>query len=156
MASQIIDWTFCRSSRTEVFLNILQNSQENICAGAYFFFLIAGWRSANLLERDCGIFIFLWIMQKFKEHLLCKTPSNGCFCLPIYEITSTKKNGMAFFKIRLVSLIFSSQFLFITSKLNLGIINCFFIFMRDKNINYSLESTLMLRNFSLFFSVCRE
>ena len=47
----------------KVFLEILQNSQENTCARVSF--LIKLQASATLLKRDSDTVVFLWIFQNF-------------------------------------------------------------------------------------------
>ena len=52
----------------KVFLEILQNSQENTCARVSF-----------LIKLGPGTGVFLWILQNFKKHLFCRTLRDGFF-----------------------------------------------------------------------------
>ena len=49
-----------------MFLQILQNSQENTCI--------------RLLKRNSGTGIFLWILRNFWEKLFYGKPLGDCFC----------------------------------------------------------------------------
>ena len=51
----------------QVFLKIVQNSQENICARVSFFNKVAGLRPE---KRDFDTGVFLWVLQKFKNAFL--------------------------------------------------------------------------------------
>ena len=57
-----------RCSIKKTFCTILQNSQENTCAGVLFL--------KERFQHRC----FLWIYQHFAKHLLLKTPPGNCFC----------------------------------------------------------------------------
>ena len=54
------------SAMKKVFLNILQNLQENS------FFIDAVWRYTTILKKG---------NRNFQEYLFCETPANGCFCI---------------------------------------------------------------------------
>ena len=54
-----------RCSIKRVFLDILQNSQENTCARGLFFIKVAGL-SLQLYEKsNSGTGVFMWILQNF-------------------------------------------------------------------------------------------
>ena len=48
----------------KLFLEVLQNSQENNCARVSFLIKLQAW----------GTFIFLWILRNFSEHFFYRTP----------------------------------------------------------------------------------
>ena len=60
----------------KVFLNIMQNSQENNCAGASAFNKVSDFRPATVLKkRDSGVGVFLWLLKKvFKNTFFVRTP----------------------------------------------------------------------------------
>ena len=70
-----------------MFLEILQNSQENTCPRVSFLIKLQAWVSflvklpATLLKKNSGAGIFLWILWNFSEHLFYRTPLNDCFCV---------------------------------------------------------------------------
>ena len=51
-----------------MFLKILQNSQQNICARVPF------------LKRDSGADVFLSNLRNFQEQLFLQNTSDDCFC----------------------------------------------------------------------------
>ena len=61
----------------KVFLEISQNSKENTCARASFLIKLQV-APANLLKRDSGTGIFVWILRNFKEYLFHRRPDD-CF-----------------------------------------------------------------------------
>ena len=63
----------------EVFLKILQNSQENTCARVLFNKL--HWK------RDYGTGVFLWILRNYKQHPLTEHLLTAAFV----NITKTQK-----------------------------------------------------------------
>ena len=65
------------SVRKKVFLEILQNSQENTCARGSFLIKLQAW-ACNFIS---GTGVFLWILRNFKQHLFYRTPPGDCFCL---------------------------------------------------------------------------
>ena len=65
-----------RCSVKNVVLEISQNSQENTSASV-FFDEVAGLRPTNLLKRDSGMGVFLWILSNFLERLVYRTPLVG-------------------------------------------------------------------------------
>ena len=58
-----------------MFLKLLQNSQENNFARVTFLIkLQASPQACNFIKKDTGKSVFLWILQKFQEHLFYRTP----------------------------------------------------------------------------------
>ena len=51
-------------SAKQVFLKILQNSQESTCVGVS----LRTFKSAILSKRDSNANVFLWILRNFEEH----------------------------------------------------------------------------------------
>ena len=74
-----------RSSIKKVFLEILQNSQENACARVSFLIKLqaSGFRPATLLKKRFWHRCFLWILRNFLEHLFSKNTSGGCIYIYI-------------------------------------------------------------------------
>ena len=64
----------------KVFLETLQNSQENTCT-SLFFKKVAGLRPATLLKKESGTGVSLWIVQNFLEHLFYRTTLDDCFSI---------------------------------------------------------------------------
>ena len=61
----VMFWTV-RCSVKKVFLEILQNSQENICVRVSFLMKIQAYEACNFIkERDTVTGVFLWIFQNF-------------------------------------------------------------------------------------------
>ena len=58
-----------RCSIEKMFLNILQNSQENTCARVSFLIKLETSGLQLYWKRDSGTGIFLWILQNFWEQL---------------------------------------------------------------------------------------
>ena len=56
--SEVVAW---KSSMKREFLNIPQNSQENICAGFSFCNKTAGWQSVTSLNTESCTCAFLWV-----------------------------------------------------------------------------------------------
>ena len=84
-----------RSSRSEMFLKIWQNLQENTCARVSFLIKLraSGLRSATLLKRDSSRVSFCKLCEIFKntfftEHL--RTITSGIGNLYLNEITLKK------------------------------------------------------------------
>ena len=82
-ASEAVAW---RCSVKKVFLEILQNSQENTCArvsfliklqvsGCNFISLQLYWKKRLWLWPG----VFLWVLRNFKEHLFLHNTFGGCF-----------------------------------------------------------------------------
>ena len=49
----------------KVFLQILQNSQENTCVKVSFLIKLLAWGLQFYLKRDSGAVVFLWILRIF-------------------------------------------------------------------------------------------
>ena len=84
-----------RSSRSEMFLKIWQNLQENTCARVSFLIKLraSGLRSATLLKRDSSRVSFCKLCEIFKnkfftEHL--RTITSGIGNLYLNEMTLKK------------------------------------------------------------------
>ena len=76
-----------RSSRPEVFLIILQNSQENTCAWVSFLIKLQASPCNFIKKRDSGTGVFLWIFWNFSDHFFLKNTSGGCICLVTVGLT---------------------------------------------------------------------
>ena len=61
-----------------VFLEILQNSQENTCTRISFN-KVAGWGLQLYEKRGSSTDVFPWILRNFCEHLFYRTPLGNCF-----------------------------------------------------------------------------
>ena len=78
------------SVRKKVFLEILQNSQENTCARGSFLITLQAW-SCNFIS---GTGVLLWILRNFKQHIFYRTPPGDCFCL-IENVLHSPENETA-------------------------------------------------------------
>ena len=65
-----------RCSIKKLFLEILQNSQENTCAMVSFLIKLA---PATLLKKDSGKSAFLWSLRNFYKYVFYRTPLDDCF-----------------------------------------------------------------------------
>ena len=54
-----------RCSVKKVFLEILRNSQEKICARVSFFNKVAGLKPAPLFKENWGPAVFQWFLRNF-------------------------------------------------------------------------------------------
>ena len=65
----------CRCSANNVFLKVLQNSQENACVVVSFYYSCkdqaAGLKPATLLKNRLGV--FLWVFQNASGGMHCLT-----------------------------------------------------------------------------------
>ena len=71
-----------RCSVKKVFLEISQNSEENICARVSFLI------KQLYQKRDSGTGVFLWILRNFYEHLLatiCTHPTTNYVYKEVYQ-----------------------------------------------------------------------
>ena len=57
-----------------MFLEILQNSQENTCVRVYFLINLQDFK-----KRFSGTGIFLWILRNFLDYFFYRTTSDNCF-----------------------------------------------------------------------------
>ena len=63
-----------------MFLEILQNSQENTCVRVSFLIKLQASDLQLYWKRDSDTGGFLWILWNFYEHSFLQNTSGGCFC----------------------------------------------------------------------------
>ena len=83
----------------KVFLEISQNSQENICnrvsfltklqawGQRLFFNKVEGLRPATLFKKASSTGVFLWILLDFQEHIFLQNASGGWFWTFIADVS---------------------------------------------------------------------
>ena len=85
-------WGISRSSQSKVFLEILQNSQENICARVSFFNNVADLRPAILFKKETLAQVFSGEYCKISKNTFSYiTPPLATSVLRIVHITSKCK-----------------------------------------------------------------
>ena len=70
----------------EVFLKVLQISQESTCVGVSFFTKFQAFRPATILKRDSYTGVFLWNSRNSEEHLFWKTSERLLLCIDCFII----------------------------------------------------------------------
>ena len=76
-----------------MFLEILQNSQENTRASLFLIRLQdAALGPATLIKRGSGLGVFLWNLRNFQEHLFYRTPPVAAselliMAVPVCQVT---------------------------------------------------------------------
>ena len=78
-----------RCSVKKVVLKIFGNFAGKRLCWSLFLMKLQGWWPAILLKRDSNTGVFLWNLRNSSEHLLRRTPANGCSWISVANCQNT-------------------------------------------------------------------
>ena len=71
-------------------ISFITEAATRTCAKVPFLIKLQVWNLQLYYKRDFGTGVFLWVLQRFKEHLFSRTPPDDCFCYYNIKYTTIK------------------------------------------------------------------